>query len=267
VASSRSPGRIWGFAARGGPRQQTPVSSHQFPGFTPSPRSPTTGSQEFFGLRDRGGGCRAACGISERADVDIYTALIGWLGAQAGGDDPGVNRWTEAAWRRSLCDVLRERSMRRTPASGGPPSRKICDSRLPASIITRRWTGEIENALLRDTLGELLLRKLCLLRPTAPTVRSRDIRAPPCVRAMRHATPSNSGRTSCRGGAAHQHSTTPRTGVRRPEQSQFAGPRRHLRADRVARVVGDGLCGGTAGPAPAARLSRRFPAYRSASYR
>jgi len=87
VALSRA---ILGFAVADAARQQL-LFHRTIPGFTPSAESYAL-AQEFLAfVTER---LRAA-GISERADVDIYTALIGGLGAQQVANDPGGNRWTK----------------------------------------------------------------------------------------------------------------------------------------------------------------------------
>jgi len=67
------------------------------PGFEPSPESYAI-AQEFFAFT---GDKLTAAGVTDPADVDIFTAIIGGLGNSQASNEPGGDRWT-----RHLATVL-----------------------------------------------------------------------------------------------------------------------------------------------------------------
>src|SRR5450755_3574775 len=67
------------------------------PGFEPSPESYAI-AQEFFAFT---GEKLTAAGVTDPADVDIFTAIIGGLGNSQASNEPGGDRWT-----RHLATVL-----------------------------------------------------------------------------------------------------------------------------------------------------------------
>lgn len=77
------------FVVENPPRQQL-LFARTIPGFEPSPASYALAVR----LIDRCVGLLAALGAGSPAHVDVYTALVGGLGAQQVANDPGGDRWT-----------------------------------------------------------------------------------------------------------------------------------------------------------------------------
>src|SRR3954466_11391718 len=80
---------ILDFAVENPPRQQL-MFQRTIPGFEPSPASYALSIR----LVDRCVGLLSALGAGSPAQVDVYTAIVGGLGAQQVANDPGGNRWT-----------------------------------------------------------------------------------------------------------------------------------------------------------------------------
>jgi AcrR family transcriptional regulator len=81
---------ILGFITADAARQQL-LFHRTIPGFTPSVESYALAEEFLAFVTER----LCAAGITGQADVDIYTALIGGLGAQQVANDPGGKRWTK----------------------------------------------------------------------------------------------------------------------------------------------------------------------------
>ena len=77
------------FAVDNLPRQQL-LFQRTIPGFEPSPGSYAVAKR----LIDRNVGLLAALGAGSPAHVDVFTALVGGLGAQQIANDPGGDRFT-----------------------------------------------------------------------------------------------------------------------------------------------------------------------------
>lgn len=77
------------FVVEDPPRQQL-MFQRTIPGFEPSPASYALARR----LIDRCAGLLSALGADSPAWVDVYTALIGGLGAQQVANDPGGDRFT-----------------------------------------------------------------------------------------------------------------------------------------------------------------------------
>jgi AcrR family transcriptional regulator len=77
------------FVVENPPRQQL-LFQRTIPGFEPSPASYALAKR----LIDRCAGLLAALGAGSRAQLDVYTALVGGLGAQQVANDPGGDRYT-----------------------------------------------------------------------------------------------------------------------------------------------------------------------------
>ena len=77
------------FLVEAPPRQQL-LFQRTIPGFAPSPASYALARR----LVDRCAGLLSALGADSPAHVDVYTALVGGLGAQQVANDPGGNRFT-----------------------------------------------------------------------------------------------------------------------------------------------------------------------------
>jgi AcrR family transcriptional regulator len=77
------------FTVENPPRQQL-MFQRTIPGFTPSEPSYALARR----LVDRCAGLLAALGAGSAAQVDVYTALVGGLGAQQVANDPGGDRFT-----------------------------------------------------------------------------------------------------------------------------------------------------------------------------
>jgi AcrR family transcriptional regulator len=80
---------ILDFAVENPPRQQL-IFQRTIPGFEPSPASYALAKR----VVDRCAGLLSALGAGSRAQADVYTALVGGLGAQQVANDPGGDRWT-----------------------------------------------------------------------------------------------------------------------------------------------------------------------------
>jgi AcrR family transcriptional regulator len=80
---------ILDFAVENPPRQQL-MFQRTIPGFEPSPASYALSIR----LVDRCVGLLSALGAGSPAQVDVYTAIVGGLGAQQVANDPGGDRWT-----------------------------------------------------------------------------------------------------------------------------------------------------------------------------
>jgi AcrR family transcriptional regulator len=93
---------ILDFAVQNPSRQQL-IFQRTIPGFEPSPAS------YALALRvvDRCVGLLAAFGAGSQAQVDVYTALVGGLGAQQVANDPGGDRWTRHL--ETLLDMFLDR--------------------------------------------------------------------------------------------------------------------------------------------------------------
>ena len=87
------------FVVANPPRQQL-IFQRTIPGFEPSPASYALAQR----LVDRCVGLLSALGAGTPAHADVYTALIGGLGAQQVANDPGGDRWTRHL--ESLLDVF-----------------------------------------------------------------------------------------------------------------------------------------------------------------
>ena len=79
---------ILDFAAENPPRQQL-MFQRTVPGFEPSAATYALARR----LIDRCVALLAALGAGSQAHVDVYTALVGGLGAQQVANDPGGDRW------------------------------------------------------------------------------------------------------------------------------------------------------------------------------
>ena len=77
------------FVVEDPPRQQL-MFQRTIPGFDPSPVSYALARR----LVDRCAGLLSALGADSPAHVDVYTALVGGLGAQQVANDPGGDRFT-----------------------------------------------------------------------------------------------------------------------------------------------------------------------------
>jgi AcrR family transcriptional regulator len=77
------------FTVENTPRQQL-MFQRTIPGFEPSPGSYALATR----LVDRCGALLSALGAGSPAQVDVYTALVGGLGAQQVANDPGGDRYT-----------------------------------------------------------------------------------------------------------------------------------------------------------------------------
>ena len=77
------------FAVADAARQQL-LFQRTIPGFEPSTESYALAQEFLDGVID----LLRAAGVTDPADVDIYTALIAGLGAQQSSNDPGGERWT-----------------------------------------------------------------------------------------------------------------------------------------------------------------------------
>jgi AcrR family transcriptional regulator len=77
------------FVVEDPPRQQL-LFQRTIPGFEPSPASYALAKR----LTDRCAGLLAALGAGGSAQLDVYTALVGGLGAQQVANDPGGDRYT-----------------------------------------------------------------------------------------------------------------------------------------------------------------------------
>lgn len=77
------------FAVEDPPRQQL-LFQRTIPGFVPSAASYELASR----LVDRCARLLTALGAGSEAHVDVYTAIVGGLGAQQIANDPGGDRWT-----------------------------------------------------------------------------------------------------------------------------------------------------------------------------
>jgi AcrR family transcriptional regulator len=77
------------FVVENPPRQQL-IFQRTIPGFEPSPASYALAQR----LVDRCLGPLSALGAGSPAHVDVYTALVGGLGAQQVANDPGGDRFT-----------------------------------------------------------------------------------------------------------------------------------------------------------------------------
>jgi AcrR family transcriptional regulator len=77
------------FVVENPPRQQL-MFQRTIPGFAPSEASYALARR----LVDRCAGLLAALGAGSPAQVDVYTALVGGLGAQQVANDPGGDRYT-----------------------------------------------------------------------------------------------------------------------------------------------------------------------------
>jgi AcrR family transcriptional regulator len=93
---------ILDFAVQNPSRQQL-IFQRTIPGFEPSPAS------YALALRvvDRCVGLLSALGAGSQAQVDVYTALVGGLGAQQVANDPGGDRWTRHL--EALLDMFLDR--------------------------------------------------------------------------------------------------------------------------------------------------------------
>jgi AcrR family transcriptional regulator len=87
------------FVVESPPRQQL-LFQRTIPGFEPSPASYALATR----LTARSSGLLAALGAGNRAQVDVYTALVAGLGAQQVANDPGGDRWTRHL--EALLDVF-----------------------------------------------------------------------------------------------------------------------------------------------------------------
>jgi AcrR family transcriptional regulator len=79
---------ILDFAAENTPRQQL-MFARTIPGFEPSEATYALAER----LIDRCVVLLSALGAGSRAHVDVYTAIVGGLGAQQVANDPGGDRW------------------------------------------------------------------------------------------------------------------------------------------------------------------------------
>lgn len=77
------------FVVENPPRQQL-IFQRTIPGFEPSPESYALAQRVI----DRCSGLLAALGAGSPAQLDVYTALVGGLGAQQVANDPGGDRFT-----------------------------------------------------------------------------------------------------------------------------------------------------------------------------
>jgi AcrR family transcriptional regulator len=77
------------FVVENPPRQQL-LFHRTIPGFEPSPASYALAKR----LIDRCTGLLSALGRGSAAQVDVYSALVGGVGAQQVANDPGGDRWT-----------------------------------------------------------------------------------------------------------------------------------------------------------------------------
>jgi AcrR family transcriptional regulator len=80
------------------------------PGFEPSPASYEL-ALEFFA---RGAGYLADAGVTDPADMDVFTALVSGLGHQQIANDPGGDRWVRLSGRAVemfLADVARRQAL------------------------------------------------------------------------------------------------------------------------------------------------------------
>ena len=87
------------FVVENPPRQQL-IFQRTIPGFAPSPASYALAKR----LVDRCAGLLSALGAGSPAHVDVYTALVGGLGAQQVANDPGGDRFTRHL--EALLDVF-----------------------------------------------------------------------------------------------------------------------------------------------------------------
>src|SRR5919199_6924016 len=90
---------ILDFTVENPPRQQL-MFQRTIPGFEPSPASYALAVR----LVDRCAGLLSALGAGSAAQVDVYTALVGGLGAQQVANDPGGDRFTRHL--EALLDVF-----------------------------------------------------------------------------------------------------------------------------------------------------------------
>jgi AcrR family transcriptional regulator len=87
------------FAVESPPRQQL-LFQRTIPGFAPSAASYALAQR----LVDRCAGLLAAAGAGGPGQIDVYTALVGGLGAQQISNDPGGDRYTRHL--EALLDVF-----------------------------------------------------------------------------------------------------------------------------------------------------------------
>jgi AcrR family transcriptional regulator len=80
---------ILDFVVENLPRQQL-IFQRTIPGFEPSPESYALAQRVI----DRCAGLLSALGAGSPAQLDVYTALVGGLGAQQVANDPGGDRFT-----------------------------------------------------------------------------------------------------------------------------------------------------------------------------
>lgn len=86
------------------------------PGFEPSPESYALALQFYEVARDRA----AAAGITDQADLDVFSALVSGFAHQQVANDPGGDRWVRLAGRAvELLLITVER--RRTSTTGRDP--------------------------------------------------------------------------------------------------------------------------------------------------
>ena len=78
------------FVVADGARQQL-LFQRTIPGFTPSDEAYAVATEFLDSVIE----VLQAAGVTDPADIDIYTSLIAGLGAQQIANDPGGNRWTK----------------------------------------------------------------------------------------------------------------------------------------------------------------------------
>lgn len=96
------------FVVENPPRQQL-IFQRTIPGFEPSAASYALAKR----LIDRCAGLLAALGADDPAHLDVYTALVGGLGAQQVANDPGGDRYTRHL--EAVLDMFLDHFVRQEP--------------------------------------------------------------------------------------------------------------------------------------------------------
>jgi AcrR family transcriptional regulator len=123
------------------------------PGFEPSPESYAV-AEEFYAIAQAR---LVAVGVSDPADVDLFTALVSGLGHQQVANDPGGDRWVQLS-RRTVDMYLAEVARHRRSAASATTKRRTA-KRAPARKSPARKSTSTKPAAAKSTATKSAPRK------------------------------------------------------------------------------------------------------------